>query len=296
MALSQGYKDFSPEFFEKHHHLILYDEWHRIQSFLLFPPNCSCKDVCLCGQFREKIVLSLNVNLYNKLQPKKEDLSLFYAMKLLLKIPGKDFFMEHYAESYPLWLLHEEFKRRETPFKIVDRLIWTLLRLAKTHKSTLLGMPKTSINKAVEIILGGTPLKTKERKQYKDDFLCGEKAYGKYFNKYKSVCHFIAAFQFIQGEKRKENEPLCTDHIEKFLSVAHWFRKNLLDLVTTNVKNESLFSDAILMPLPVWVHSDAIDIPINPFEDQLHKFNAEIERSIEQQLKDRAAKFQKALL
>jgi hypothetical protein len=70
-----SHEDFSPQFLDKHRDLMLYDTWHRIKAFLLFPLNCMCRDRCQCDGLREKVVLSLNMSLYNKAKEALEDLN-----------------------------------------------------------------------------------------------------------------------------------------------------------------------------------------------------------------------------
>lgn len=272
-----SHQDFSPEFLNQHRDLVLYDIFHHIKAFLLFPLNCACGDHCQCEALREKIVLSLNMSLYNKAEEEVKDLACLYALKILLKIPEDYFFRKHYAEAYPVWLIDQEFTKREQEnhFKIVNQLVWTLLRLAKTYQS-LWGEPRASLNEAVTMILGKTPLKTKALK--KDDYLCGEKAYGKYFSTYKSVSHFIVALEFVKEERQGSSLfSLSTpSQIERFLSVSHWFQKELMHLRTPNVKNQFLFLEESLCPLPSWVESDAINISLEPFEGKLQEFNAKV--------------------
>ena len=44
----------------------IHGEFHKILALLLLPPYCICDAPCLCKDKRERIVLSLNVNLYNQ--------------------------------------------------------------------------------------------------------------------------------------------------------------------------------------------------------------------------------------
>ena len=57
---------------------VLYDVFHNIKAHLLYPLNCGCGEDCLCEATRAKIVLSLNVDLYNK--PEYGDKSLIGSM------------------------------------------------------------------------------------------------------------------------------------------------------------------------------------------------------------------------
>jgi len=275
MSLWDNYKDFSADFLTRHHGYVLLNMLHRIKSFLLHPLNCNCKGDCACEEIREKIVLSLNIDHYNKAQKRQEVPEKLYAMKLLLNIPDDSYFKLHYAHSYPIWLIKEKFQEESTRknFKIVERLIWGLLRLGKTYELSMLNEPRASINEAIALILGGMPLKTTAKKLEKEEYLCGEKGYSAQLNTYKPVCHFIAAFRFME-----ENSPSFSlaepEQIQKFLSLSHWFRKKLLILQTPNVKEKSLFSEDTLLSLPSWVNSDDVHIIIDPLEDKLLKANA----------------------
>lgn len=273
MNLWNSHEDFSVDFLTRHHNYVLLNMLHHIKSFLLHPLNCNCKDDCACEEIREKIVLSLNIDLYNKAQKREEIPEKLYAMKLLLNIPDDNYFKLHYAQSYPIWLIQEKFQEESTRknFKIVERLIWGLLRLGKTYELSMLNEPRASINEAIALILGGMPLKTTAKKLEKEEYLCGEKAYSAQLNIYKPVCHFIAAFKFMG-----ENSPSLADpaQIQKFLSLSHWFRKKLLILQTPNVKEKSLFSEDTLLSLPSWVNSDDVHITIDHLEDKLLKTNA----------------------
>jgi len=91
-------------------------------------------------------------------------------------------------------------------------------------------------------------------------------------NTYKSVCHFIGAFKFME-----ENNPsfslTCPEKIQSFLSLSHWVRKKLLSFRTPNIKQKSSFSQEALLSLPVWINSDDLQISIDPFEDKLQELN-----------------------
>src|ERR1700722_7131269 len=193
MILWNQHKDFSSAFLEKHHAYVLCDIFHQIKAFLLFPPNCSCAPFCSCEELRENAALSLNTALFNQVLENEDDPDTLYPIRLLLRIPEDSFFREHYEEAYPLWLIMEELQKREAEnhFKIVDQLMWTLLRLAQTYEE-MYRVPRVSLNEGVEKILGKLPLKAKAAELQKDDRLCGAKGYSLYFNKYKSVCHFIS--------------------------------------------------------------------------------------------------------
>src|SRR5579863_2407021 len=99
MMIWDKHKDFSPEFLAKHHDYILYDVFHHIKAFLLYPLNCSCEGHCRCATLREKIILSLNVDLYNQAQERQDHPDHLYAMKLLFNLPDESYFRRHYGEA-----------------------------------------------------------------------------------------------------------------------------------------------------------------------------------------------------
>ncbi|EKE09415.1 MAG: hypothetical protein ACD_16C00183G0002 [uncultured bacterium] len=274
------YKNFSSEYLDKHHDLVLYDVFHHIKALLLFPPNCACKDFCQCNDIRARVVLSLNTDLYNKAHKEKEDLDLLHAMKSLLRIPNDHCFREYQADAYPLWLVEQELKKRdaENHFKIVDRLVWALLRLGKSYE-VFFGSPEASLNEAIDMILGNNPLKTKVIDLQNADYLCGEKGYAACFKKYKAVCHFIVAFEYIKKKAGQENISFFSlsvpDEIEHFLSLSHWFQKTLSVLETQNVKENIFFPRGTLLPLPNWVTSDEVDILLEPYQDIIQRIRAQ---------------------
>ena len=53
-----------------------------------------------------------------------------------MQIPPDSYFRENWNQAYPLWLLEKEWFEREATnhFKIVDRLVWTLLRLGAMYQ------------------------------------------------------------------------------------------------------------------------------------------------------------------
>lgn len=275
------YQDFS-SFLEKHHDLVLYDVLHHIKAFILFPLNCSCKPSCFCDEQREKVVLTLNTDLYNQALQNKEDPELLYAMKVLWRIPDDRYFRERQGKAYPLWLIEQELERREDKyhFKMVSRIVWALLRLGKTYEVSIFGERQASMKEAIEKILGPIPLKSKVMRLKPNDYLGGEKAHEARFNEYKSVCHFIAAFEHIKKEKKFQDQEASLflletpEHIEEFLSLSHWFRKELLSLETRNVKEKLFFSDNDLLPLPSWVNSDKVSLQIEPYQEKLKEIKA----------------------
>ena len=271
------YKEFSSEFLSQHHDLVLYGIFHHIKAFLLFPPNCSCDDSCRCSEWREKTILALNTNQYTKSHQTAEEPDRLYAMKALWRIPEDHLFRELYAEAYPIWVIEKELKDREknNHFKIIDQLVWTFLRLGETAKFYS-GIPKVSLNEAMKIILGETPINTKVIALKKAEHFCGEKEYASNFKKYKFVCHFIAALETCKKEVPDwERVFTCLypplEHIERFLSIAHWFREKLLSLERRNVKDKIFLSEGNICPLPAWIQSDNIDFSIELSEEKFQK-------------------------
>ena len=130
---------------------MLYDTFHHIQALLLFPPNCSCDDACLCDEWREKIILSLNTSHYTRSLPGEKDPKLLSAMKFYLDIPDAHLFIELYEEAYPTWLIKKELKKREAekPFRIVDRLVWSIFVLLKPIKPPYLIDRRRALEKSL---------------------------------------------------------------------------------------------------------------------------------------------------
>ncbi|MBX9804316.1 MAG: hypothetical protein K2Y18_01030 [Alphaproteobacteria bacterium] len=175
--------------------------------------------------------------------------------------------------------IDEQFKEedRNKNFKIVEHLVWGLLRLARTYEVSPFGESRASLNEAFELIVGNTPLKSKSNIAANEPPLCGEKAYGVQFNAYKSDCHFVAAYKHLEG-----NDPSFSltqpEHIGKFLSLSHWFRAKLLTLKTPNVKEKFMFSEESLLSLPEWISSNDIHISIDLYEDKLQKLIATLQK------------------
>ncbi len=276
------YKDFSPKFLENHRDLVLFDVYHHIKAFLLFSPNCSCKPICFCKEQREKVIVTLNTDLYNQALSDEESPEVLYAIKVILRIPEDHWFRENQCDLYPLWLFEQELHKKESShhFKMVDRLVWTLLRLAQSYKLSIFRESRASLKEAIERILGSAPLKTNVENLKKNDYFGGEKAYASRFNEYKSVCHFIAAFIYMEQMIAQRGPSLLTlknpKEIEQFLSIAHWFRNKLLCLETPNVKERHFLSDQILIPLPDGITSDAVNIPIEPYQDIIERIEAQL--------------------
>jgi hypothetical protein len=279
MNLWDKYQEFPSDFLSRYRDFVLYDVFHHIKAILLYPLNCGCRKDCVCEATRARVVLSLNVDLYNKARIRQENPDRLYAMKYFLKIPDDGFFREHYGECYPLWLIDEKFAEKSAlnHFQIVGRLVWTLLRLARTYELSFYREHRASLTEAVSIILGNAPLKGKKAKQGKTVYLCGEKGYTAHFNTYKSVCHLIAAFQHME-----ENNPCfsLTDpqKIQEFFNLSHGIQQKLLSVKTPNIKEKSLFLNESFLPIPSWAYSDDIPISIIPFRHKLKEITDYIEK------------------
>ncbi len=226
MTLWRTYEDFSPAFVAKHHDFVIWDAYHHVKACFLYPPCCACAKPCHCKEFREKIFFSLNLDIYNQAEATNVDLKRLRIMRLVLGISEDNFWRKHYVEAYPLWLIDQEFQKQEKEkhFKAVSRLVWTLLRLAHTYEMSVLKERQASMTEALEVILGKTPLKMAS----KDDYLCGEKAYGKYFADYRSICHFIAASEKIREEGINPLYLNNPDQITQFLEHSEGLRRHLL--------------------------------------------------------------------
>lgn len=271
------HKEFSPEFLAEHHEFIVYDTYNQIKALLLFPPKCSCSKLCKCSKWRKKITLSLNTKLYNKALKAYEKPERLRAMKTLWALPESHSFRALYPDSYPIWIIEKELKAREEAdhFKIIDQLVWTFLRVGKTSEAYIRG-PEASVNEAFTL-LKKAPQNTKLADLKQDERRCGKKEYEKQFKHYQSVCHFIAALEIWKKEEPKLESYLKgslylpLQLVERFLSLAHWFRKQLLSLKRPNVKENIFLREEDICPLPSWVQSDDIDFPIETFEEKVRE-------------------------
>lgn len=196
-------------------------------------------------------------------------------MKALWYIPEDHFFRVMYPEAYPIWVVEKELKEREENghFKMIDQLVWTFLRLGKTSEFSS-GTSKVSINEAKKIISRDLPVHSKAAELKKTDHV-GERKYEDQFKHYKYVCHFIAA-QAVWRKEVPDWEKLFKQHpylpleqVERFLSLAHWFRKKLLSLERPNVKGKVFLLEKDICPLPDWIQSDDIDLPIEPIDEHI---------------------------
>jgi hypothetical protein len=261
------YKNFSPEFLAQYHDLVLLHTFHHIKACLLFPPDCRCKKPCLCAQWRERVVLTLNANQYTKAQP-FESIERLSAMKALYQLPEDHAFRALHGQAYPLWLIEKEWQSKEEKhhFEMTDQLVWALLQLGKAYMVCYLP-PEVGVTEAIKMILGDLPVGAKSSNPTRTVRFGGEKKYDAIFKRYQSVCHFIAAFEYCKREIPQWESSL--DTIETFLSVAHWFRRNLLFLERPNFKDKVFLTEKDLCPLPLWVQSKGIDLPIEPFKKRL---------------------------
>ncbi|MBY0273033.1 MAG: hypothetical protein K2X02_06485 [Alphaproteobacteria bacterium] len=280
MILWNNYRLLSEDFLRQHHDLVLYDVFHQVVAFLLHPPPCRCDATpCQCDLLRKKISFSLNLDLFNFLQEIHEDSEFLSGARLLLKVPQESYFQKNYTQAYPSWLTEKNFHEEEKNFKAADQLTWALLRLCKTYQLSYLRETRTSISESLEVIFGNTPVKTKQRKSSQDAH-GGEHFYKRQFKRYKSVCHLIAALQFMKKPKHKKYKELVlfswdqADQIEHFLRLSAWFRQKLLLLQTPNTKKKDVFLPEEILPLPSWVVPHEIDIPMEPFAKKLEEINA----------------------
>ena len=269
-------KKFSPEFLDQYHELVVYDVFHRIKVFLLFPHDCACETNCRCEEWRKKAILALNTNLYNKARQQGEKLSRLKAMKELWRMPEAHLFQGLYANSYPIWAIEKELKAREENdhFNVLDQLVWTFLRLGKTT-TAYLGTPEVSVNEVFHILKKPPSGATKEQLK-EDERRCGKKKYEDLWKQYQYVCHFIAALALwekeVTGGKRLFSDPYPSlEQIKRFLSLAHWFRQKLLALKRPNVKESVFLLEENLCPLPPWVQSEGIDFPIDPDQEKIRE-------------------------
>lgn len=258
---------------DEHHDYVMAEDFHRIKACILYP--CGCTKPCRCKDLRARTVLALNVGLYNQIEDKQMDQPDLLALKYFLQIPDDRFIRRNLEIIHTPDFIQDEFKKKEKAnhFRIVDRLVWTLLRLGATHLSSYYCQPWASFNEAVGMILGKAPL-ARKRKQGQEAHLCGEKGYAARFKTYKSVCHFIAAFRLVDP---LEKHPCFTltkpAQIKKFFNFSHQLRTKLLELETRNTKEKYLFAPGSLIPLPDWADGRDIHIPIVPFADRLRELN-----------------------
>lgn len=177
------YKNFPSEYLEDHQDILLYDIFHHLQAYLLYPPHCGCEGLCSWDEMRQKVILSLNMDFYDAAVERNENPDKLHAMRFLFDIPETSFCRLHYTKAYPSWLIHKELQKQEKEnlYKSLEHLIWTLLRLARTNEASSFNTPWASLKGAIQLILGDMPLKMKNGA--KKTYFCGEKAYGRGFTK-----------------------------------------------------------------------------------------------------------------
>jgi hypothetical protein len=277
--------EFKQAFPKEYRNYILADVFHRIKAHLLYPLNCGCrsKNPCSCEDLRARVILTLNIGLYNQVEDHQDDQRLLSSLRYFLQIPDDRFLRRNLKKIHAPDFIEGELRKKVDAkhFQIVDELVWTLLRLAATNEAFGLYGPHTSLNEAIGIILGKVPLKSALKKLTQKDYLCGEKGFITHFKTYKAVCHFIMAFKFIDPVRRHPCFTLTKpSQIEKFLKVSHKLRRMLLILETPNSKEKNLFTPTSLIPLPDWVGSDDIHITVEPLEDKLRYLKDQLSAAI----------------
>jgi len=278
-------KIFSSSFLAQHRDIILYDVLHQIIAFLLFPTNGSGNIRYRYEELREKVILSLNVELYNRAEKEEKDQERLYTIRYILKIPEDKFFPKLSIESYPVWIIKEDFQKIDEGnyFRNIEKFVWALLRSDKTKEaySSKKSYAITEKEKGA-MNLGKSLLKTNVIKFQRKDRLTHERTFEKHFETYKPFCHFIAAYECIKREKQQGwqfflNQP---NQIQRFLNISHWFRKNLLSLKTPGINEKVLFSEEDLVSLPLWAQGDEIDIPAEPFDNEIHEIDSSFLESL----------------
>jgi len=271
--------EFTKAFLAEHHDYVLVDAFHRIKAQLLHP--CICRSPCHCKDLQARVLLTLNIGLYNQIELKQKDQRLLLAFRHLLQIPDDQYIRRHLGIIHTPDFIQASFQKKAKHFRIVDRLVWTLLRMGVTHLNSYYNQPWASLNEAVAIIIGNTPVKSKRREQEQEQpYLCGEKGYADHFRTYKPLCHFIAAFRLVDPSGKYPGFTLTKPaQIKKFLDCSHQLRARLLELETRNTKDPYLFMPGSLIPLPNWVDGSDIDIPIEPLADMLQFLKKKYENS-----------------
>jgi hypothetical protein len=155
--------EFTEAFLKEHHDYVLVDAFHRIKAHLLYPLNCRCKKPCRCVDLRERVILSLNVGLYNQVEDRQEDLCTLSVLRCFLQIPEDRFFRRHLNKLYTPDFVQDTFQKKEDAkhFQIIDQLVWALLGLRVTYETSLFRERRASLREAIEIIIGNAPLKSK---------------------------------------------------------------------------------------------------------------------------------------
>ena len=251
MTLWPDVEHFSAAFLEQHRDVVLQSAYYHLKALLLYP--CGCKEACACDAQRQNIVLTLNVEAYNVAEREGTPPDHLRALRLILDLPSDGELRRHFPNAYPLWLIEQGLQDRATAFKAVGQLVWTLLRLGRTHE-LLLREKQASLRQALEFILGDKPLKGL-RQTSETPSLGGEKAYQRYFATYRPVCYLAATWEALSGT-----------NIEQLFKQAAFVRRELLLVRAPNVAAKMMFREDDLVPLPHWLQ-DVEEIPLGPFAD-----------------------------
>lgn len=198
-------KFFSPTFIAKYHDTVLHDLFHQILAFLLFPINCSCRTACLCRELRESVVICMNTRLYNKAKKEKRDANFLHNIRLLLRIPEYNILTKYYLEEYFLRMIKQEFKQidEENYFRNIEQFVWTLIHFNKPLESLpVRELGTTAKEESTKMNLAKKHLKTNAIELQKKSSPPDQKNFWEHFKKYKSICHFIAAYEFMKREKK----------------------------------------------------------------------------------------------
>ena len=241
---------------------LLNDILHQVIAFIAFPSLKYNQDQ------RKQVTLSLNLSYIGQLETQGVGQNRIETARALMQIPPDSYFQENWNQAYPLWFLEKEWSEKEAKnnFKIVDRLVWTSLRLGATYQLAF-DDRRASLNEAIQVIVGNTPLQSKQS----TDYLCGEKAYASHFKHYKPVCHFIAAFEYMKSEDSQLQSLLElkeTPHIERFFSLFTWFRVELLLLANPNVKGKHLLKADELIEPPEFLAFEPIHLEVETIPEK----------------------------
>lgn len=277
MVYRESYSRFTPVFLERQQEVFRQDVFHHVLTYLLFTIDCRNEHL------RQNAILTLGMDYYHSSRNKGESGPQLDAIKIILEIPDSTYLADHYEDSYPLWLIQRDLKARieDNSFKMVDQLGWTMLKMSKAYYIRYRER-RASLTEALRLTLGETPLKSGDGR-----YIAGEKTFSRAFNKYRPVCHFIMAFEYMRrGERVLEDEEDpssydildfsidTADQVDRFLSLALWFRKELRELVRPNVKDPALFPESELIVLPEWINCKGVDISIKPHAKKLRELDS----------------------
>ncbi len=292
MNIWPTYHNFSAEFREQNRNLVLYDTLHHIQALLLYHPNCDCGRNCNCAEQRRKIVLSLNLALFERIRKERGNSDGLGMLREFLKIPEDAyFFRENWNDAFPLRFIMKELQQKEVELKRVDQIVWIFLRLAKTSES-FGGGGQTSISESARVIQGNLPIK-KARLSEGLPILGCDKFYTQNLDKYKSICHLIAAFQLHQNPSIFSSpEAFFTsqtpENIDLTLKRAHWIRHKLITTKITKSKEGKSFPQRVLKELPDWVEYEDFSNTLESVEkkqQELEKESSASHSTSKQQMK-----------